>query len=355
MESYEHHPFLEVKNLYYRVGNFELENISFSLKRGEYAVILGPSGSGKTTLLELIAGFRKPKGGSILLEGRDITHLPPEGRHLGVVYQDYLLFPHLNVFENIAFGLRKRVKDPHKVQREVEVLAGKLGIGELLGRAVRNLSGGQKQRVALARALAVKPRLLLLDEPFSALDIETKERLRRLVKEITSSLGITTLHISHDIADAENLSDKLLFIKGGKLLEWGPSERLLFTPQNPEVARFLEVNILEGELVEVGKTRAVVKVGNTPLEVKNFEKPLPAGARVRVYFRPEVVRLGKAKNTMRCKVVHYCRERFFLKTVLSFGGTRIKAFFPFEEVNKLVPGGEVDISVPPEWVFIRTV
>ena len=342
---------LKIENLFYRIGNFELKNINFYVEKGKYAVILGPSGSGKTTLFELIAGFRTPLRGKIYLKGRDITNLPPEERNISVLYQDYLLFPHLNVFENIAFGLRKRLKDPKEVEKRVIFLSEELGIKHLLDREIKGLSGGERQRVALARALAVEPDLLLLDEPFSALDPQNRERLRRLVKRITADKGITTLHITHDIADAENLADGVILLKNGEIRECGSFERVFFTPQDPFAVEFLEVNLLEGELVEVNSNRAVVRVGNTLLLSERFENLPPVGGKVKVYFRPEVVRL-EGENALRCEVVEFYRERFFLKAILSHRGEKIKAFFPFEFEETLTAKGEVEISIPPRFLFL---
>lgn len=343
---------LKVENLYYRIGNFTLKNISFSLERGEYGVILGPSGSGKTTLFELIAGFRTPLRGKIYLEGKDITDLPPEERDISVLYQDYLLFPHLNVFENIAFGLRKRLKDPKEVEKRVLFLAEELGIRHLLYRDIKHLSGGERQRVALARALAVKPKLLLLDEPFSALDPQNRERLRRFVKDITTRWGITTLHISHDVADAENLADKVILIKDGEIREWGSFERVFFTPKDPFAVEFLEVNFLDGVVVDLSPNFAVVEVCGNPLKVSNAVSPISKGDRVRVYFRPEVVRLG-GENNLPCSVNEFFRDRFFVKALLNCCGREIKAYFPFEFEKKLSRKGEVEISIPPEFLFVR--
>jgi len=341
---------LEVKNLYYRIGDFELKDISFSVKRGEYAVILGPSGSGKTTLFELIAGFRKPLRGNVLLNGKEITNLPPEERNISVLYQDYLLFPHLNVFENIAFGLRKKVRDPEEVEKIVSNLAEEIGIRHLLGRDIEGLSGGERQRVALARALAVRPALLLLDEPFSALDVKNREHLRKLVKRLSEEWNLTVLHITHDIADAENLADKVILINRGKIEEWGNFERVFFKPRTPFAVQFLEVNLLEGELAEMENNLAKVKVGKTYLFAENFENLPPKGGKVKLYFRPEVVRL-EGENALSCEIKELYRERFFIKTLLTYEGREIKAFFPFEFEEFLLRKRRVEISIPPKYLF----
>jgi molybdate transport system ATP-binding protein len=248
--------FLEVKNLSVRVGHFLLREISFSLERGQYLAVIGPSGSGKSTLISTLAGFKKPLKGQIFLEGRDITRFPPEHRGVSVVYQDCLLFPYLNVFENIAFGLKKRFPKG-EIEKKVNAIAKLFRIGHLLKRDVKNLSGGERQRVAIARALVVEPKLLLMDEPFSALDVETKNFFRSVLKDFVSQRGITVVHITHDLSDPLNMADKTLFMKNGGVIEYGPTERIFNRPRRVETARFLGFNVLkvlkplaEGLLVE---------------------------------------------------------------------------------------------------------
>ncbi|ACV24967.1 ABC transporter related [Methanocaldococcus fervens AG86] len=175
--------FLEIKNLSIDLGEFKLIDVNLEIEKGDYLTIIGPTGSGKSILLETIAGFYKPKNGKIFLEGEDITNLPPEKRNMSIVYQDYVLFPHKTVFENIAYGLKKKIKDKDKIKEEVNRISELLNISHLLHRKPGTLSGGEQQRTALARALVVKPKLLLMDEPFSALDVKTKENLRKLVKK----------------------------------------------------------------------------------------------------------------------------------------------------------------------------
>lgn len=175
--------FLEVRDLCLDVGGFELDRIELKAEKGDYLTLIGPTGSGKSLLLETIIGFYGPEKGRIILEGKDITDLPPNMRQISLVYQDHMLFPHMNVFENIAYAIRKKLRDKKQIEAEVKQIAGVLGIGELLYRKPATLSGGEKQRAAIARSLIVRPKLLLLDEPFSALDVRTKEKLRKMLKK----------------------------------------------------------------------------------------------------------------------------------------------------------------------------
>ncbi|RTZ60622.1 MAG: Fe3+/spermidine/putrescine ABC transporter ATP-binding protein [Gammaproteobacteria bacterium] len=346
--------YLLVENLTVKRGNFELKGITFDTPRGSITVILGPSGSGKSTLLETVAGFIKPLRGSIKLEGEDITDLPPEKRKIAVVYQDFALFPHLNVFENIAFGLKKLEKNPFRVKKEVLKIAKELKIDHLLKRSAHTLSGGEKQRVALARALAVRPKLLLLDEPFSALDPQNKGLLRTLIRKLVKERGVTTLCVTHDVTDAQNLGEQIIVLAKGELLEKGTPQEVFFKPKNPFVARFLEVNTLEGRVLRVFKNLLEVEVANGQTwEVSSFEGDPKEGDKVLLLFRPEFVKpCGNfPKNRLRCKVKGVTYGGFFVKLFLNCSGREIKAVFPLRELKGL--DKEICIEVEKEFIHAR--
>ncbi len=203
---------LKVENLWLRLKDFSLKGVSFEVHENEHFAIVGPTGSGKSLLLETIAGVYTPDSGRITLMGKDITFTPPEKRGVGIVYQDCALFPHMRVYDNIAYGLRIRGKK--NVRDEVLKLAEMLEIEHLLNRKPSTLSGGEKQRVAIARALAVKPKLMLLDEPFSSLDAETRIRLRKEIFRVLKN--VTVLHVTHIEDDAEN-ADRIARMKDGRL------------------------------------------------------------------------------------------------------------------------------------------
>jgi len=229
-----------------KLGAFSLKGVNLSLNSGEYFVVLGPSGAGKTVLLECIAGLHRIKGGEIWIDGRDVTGLPPEHRQVGYVPQDYVLFPFLNVFENIAFGLRQRGHPESEIECRVKALAHLTGISHLLHRDPRSLSGGEKQRVALARALAPFPRVLLLDEPLSSLDLKTAKYLRMELRRIHEELKITTIHVTHNQPEAEEMADRIAILNGGSLEQVGTPEEIFFYPKNERVLEFIDApNILE--------------------------------------------------------------------------------------------------------------
>ena len=230
---------IEIKDLYVRLGDFSLKNINLEISKGEYFVILGPTGAGKTVLLECIAGLHRIRQGKIRLEGRDITHLAPEGRNVGYVPQDYVLFPFLSVINNIAFGLKPAKEAKEKIKERAETVAELMGISHLLRRDIRSLSGGEKQRVALARALAPSPGTLLLDEPLGALDLQTSKNLRLELRRVHREMGIITVHITHDLMEAVEMADRVAVIQDGRVEQVAEPERVLFYPEGEMVSDFI--------------------------------------------------------------------------------------------------------------------
>ncbi len=242
--------YLAINSLQTSVGGFQLRDFSLAANRGEYTIILGPTGAGKTVLLETIAGLHAVLSGSILLDGEEITHVPPERRRIGFVYQDYMLFPHLNVERNLAFGLRAQgIGRRIAATRSAEV-ARLLGIEHLLSRMPTGLSGGEKQRVALARALVIKPRLLLLDEPLSALDPQRRESLQEELLLVHERLATTTLHVTHDFEEAISLGDRVAVINAGKIEQVGTIDDIFRHPVSQFVARFVGARNLFDGVVE---------------------------------------------------------------------------------------------------------
>jgi len=213
---------VEIRGLWVDLEGFRLCDINLDIAVGEYFIVLGPTGAGKTILLETIAGLHQPRRGHILLDGVDITHTPPERRGIGFVYQDYALFPHLTVSGNIAFGLGLQGMGQSDIEKRVAAISQLLGIEHLLHRLPETLSGGEAQRVALARALVVEPRLLLLDEPLSALDPEAREALQRELGRIHRKLGTTTVHVTHDFEEAVALGDRIAVLREYR---WGRRRR----------------------------------------------------------------------------------------------------------------------------------
>jgi molybdopterin-binding protein len=229
---------IEVNDLSVDLGEFVLKNITLAIKEGEYFIILGPTGAGKTVLLESIAGLYPIKSGEIWLRGKEVTRVEPEKRKISIVYQDHVLFPHLSVKNNIVFGLKMNKVTVAEQDKRINWVAELLGISNLLHRRPDTLSGGEKQKVALARAIVTRPELLLIDEPLSALDPETRETVQYELRRLHQSLGITILHVTHDFEEAIALGSRIAVIGEGSLVQVGTPEEIFRHPNSEFVARF---------------------------------------------------------------------------------------------------------------------
>lgn len=230
---------IEIKDLRKKLGNFAIKDISLKIFQGEYFVILGHTGAGKTTLLEIIAGLIQPDNGKIWLKGKEINNLLPETRNIGFVYQDYALFPHLSVVENIKFGLRLKKLDKSTIDQRVSKIIDLLHISHLTSAYPKTLSGGESQRVALGRALVIEPQILLLDEPLSNLDPNLRGQLQSELKKIHQNLMITTIHVTHNFDEAIALADRIGIMHQGEILQVGTSIEIFKQPISEIVAQFV--------------------------------------------------------------------------------------------------------------------
>lgn len=254
---------IKIEQLEYAVGDFRLGPLDLTIKRGEYFVLLGPPGSGKSMLIECLCGLRRPQCGHIRFDGKDITHAEPRRRGIGYVPQDYGLFPHLNVEQNIRYGLRGMSEAPERLRR----IAGLLRIEHLFDRRIPGLSGGERQHVALARALVLEPRCLLLDEPVSALDEATRQEVCTTLKTLQQTLGIATVHVSHNREEAFSVADRAAILHEGALQQVGEMPELARKPINEYVARFMRCeNILHGQ-AEPDRQGSIVRIGGLTLTV----------------------------------------------------------------------------------------
>lgn len=253
------------KNVEFTIGTFSLHDINFSIKEGEYFVILGPSGNGKTQLLKLLAGLNKPKSGEIWIDGTRRDHLPPEQRDVGYVFQDQVLFPHMSVYDNIAFSLKLQKFNRSEIKARVENLANILGIIYMLDRSTIDLSGGEKQRVALARAMAKGPKILIMDEPYAALDRNLQERLVLEARELHNQMKQTTVHVTHNQEEAITLADRICILENGNVKMIGTPDEVFRSPSSTFVARFVcTENIYRNVAVEKndGRILALRHAGN---------------------------------------------------------------------------------------------
>lgn len=265
-----------------------LDSLDLRITDGEFLVLLGPSGCGKTTTLRMVAGLIPVTSGRILLNDHEVTHTPVYQRNIGVVFQNYALFPHLNVFENVAFGLRRRKYTEDRIRKKVDEVLHLVQLDTLSARYARQLSGGQQQRVAIARALAIEPDVLLLDEPLSSLDAKLRLGVRRQIRELQHKLGITTILVTHDQEEAMSMGDRLAVLKDGKMQQIGTPREVYRTPANAFVADFIgTANFFTGTVATDGAS--LHTESGLRLECRN----LPVGKQ-NVLVRPEAIRLSPA-------------------------------------------------------------
>ena len=283
---------VEIDQVEKHYGNVAaLDGVSLTFADGEFFGLLGPSGSGKTTLLRAIAGFVDPDAGEIRLDGRDIGHTPVHRREIGMVFQNYALFPHMSVFDNVAFGLSVRAKSALEIRTRVREMLDLVRLSGMEGRSPRQLSGGQQQRVALARALVTRPRLLLLDEPLGALDKRLRQQMQIELKQIQREVGITTVFVTHDQEEALTLSDRIAIFNDGRVVQAGRPHDVYERPATAFAANFLgDANFFEGRVT--GPGRVAVEGGELV-----SEDGLPAaGSKVVLAVRPEKISLTRPED-----------------------------------------------------------
>lgn len=286
---------VELQNLRKTYGSFAaLEDLSISIQRGEFVVLLGPSGSGKTTLLSILGGFTQPTSGKVLIDGQDVTFMPPAQRPTVTVFQDYALFPHMTVRDNVAFGPAMRRKPRAECVRLAERALGTVGLSGFEGRRIHEISGGQRQRVALARAIVIEPTVLLLDEPLGALDVKIRRQMQDELVKLQRSLGATFIHVTHDQEEAMSIADKVVLLNKGKIEDMGPPERVYRQPASMFAATFMgDTNILKG--VVSSAANGVVTV-ETSVGTIRTDGEARVGRDVHLSIRPETLHVGKART-----------------------------------------------------------
>jgi spermidine/putrescine transport system ATP-binding protein len=324
-----------------------VEHIDLRIAEGEFFSLLGPSGCGKTTTLRMIAGFEEPTGGQILLHGRDMVGVPPFRRDVNMVFQQYALFPHMDVFENVAFGLRRKRLAKDEIRHRVTAM---LRMVELTGRErhkPRQLSGGQQQRVALARALVNHPRALLLDEPLGALDLKLRQAMQLELKRIQREVGITFVYVTHDQGEALTMSDRLVVMNQGRIEQLGTPRQLYEQPATRFVAGFLGTsNILRGRVDREAGGLAVIELSADERVLAPCGPMARAGQEIEVVVRPEKMALLSGGGVLddQCAVRGRVREVVYLGTSTSYmvvvtGGTEVTVFR-----QNTAPAGEADVS-----------
>lgn len=356
-------PAISIRHVTKRFGDsIAVDDVDLQLAQGEFFALLGPSGCGKTTTLRMVGGFELPSLGHIYLDGRDVTMLPPFKRDVNTVFQSYALFPHLTVFDNVAFGLRRRKVPSSQIREKVERHLEMVGLAGYGKRRPLQLSGGQQQRVALARALVNEPKVLLLDEPMGALDAKIRKTMQLELKRIQREVGITFLYVTHDQNEAMSMADRLAVMNAGRTEDIGSPDRVYDRPATRFVAEFLGTcNVIAPE-ARGSLTSGLALPDGTPLSVANAAGPLPAGAHIGI--RPEKIVVTRADaaaaptagapNTVVGTVVTstYLGASTEYEVSAPWGGV-LKAFAQnLAEKARARPGEQVVLTWDPEHAFV---
>ena len=333
-------PVISLENVHKRFGSFvAVECANFDIPRGEFFSMLGPSGCGKTTMLRMIAGFEELTSGQIRLDGVDVSKVPPYRRNVNTVFQHYALFPHMTVFDNVAFGPRTKGIEKDQTRQRVEKMLGIVRLGEFSERRPDQLSGGQRQRVALARALVNFPSALLLDEPLSALDLKLRQAMQIELKRIQREVGITFIFVTHDQEEALTMSDRIAVMSDGRVEQVGTPEEIYHSPASVFVAGFIgTANLLTATVESVRADRAVALLaGGHRAEVPTGAAHFAPGAGAMVMVRPERIRLAAAQPTGQVNAIPVrLEEMIFQGPVVRFvlrdgGGAEIIAYVDDDE------------------------
>jgi putative spermidine/putrescine transport system ATP-binding protein len=333
-----------------------VKDLNLTMPKGEFLTMLGPSGSGKTTCLMMLAGFETATHGEILLDGKPINNIPPHKRGIGMVFQNYALFPHMTVAENLSFPLEVRKIGKSEREEKVRRALDMVQMGKFDGRRPAQLSGGQQQRIALARALVFEPELVLMDEPLGALDKQLRETLQFEITRLAHNLGITTVYVTHDQTEALTMSDRVAVFDDGRIQQLAPPDVLYEQPQNSFVAQFIgENNTMDGVVQEIKGDTCIVKLdGGEVIDAKpvNVSKP---GERTRVSIRPERVEFNKDRlkpgaHTLKAEVMEFIYMGDIFRTRLRVAGNDefiVKTRNAPDQV-RLRPGQQIDIGWLPQ-------
>lgn len=335
---------IEVKGLGIKLGEFTLRDVNLKVEEQEYFVVLGPTGSGKTVLVECIVGLHKPSSGRIFLDGRDVTSLKPEERKVAYVPQDYCLFPHMTVKQNIEFGMRRQRMPENEIREAVERLTEMTHITDILGRHPLTLSGGEKQRAALCRALAVKPRLLLLDEPLAAVDERTREMMCQELKAVQKQIGTTTIHVSHNFEETLAVADKIGVFERGGIVQTGTPHEIFRRPDNEFVAAFTGTE----NIIPLNVVRRSCQINGSKIGLDTDYE-----GEARLVIRPEDIRLhlvglSDIENSLTGSVASLVDKGPLFKVIIKTGDVSWSALISRRECEDLgiVAGSAICVELP---------
>jgi spermidine/putrescine transport system ATP-binding protein len=353
-----------LKNVVKRFGDKPvLHGLNLEIFNGEFLTLLGPSGCGKTTILRLLAGFEDPDDGEIFIDGRSVKKLPPNQRHVNMVFQSFALFPHMTALNNVAFGLKMKKTPPDQIKERVMAALRMVRLEDLAGRKPHQLSGGQQQRVALARAVVNRPKVLLLDECLNALDYKLRKEMEVELKQLQRRLGITFIFVTHDQEEALSMSDRVVVMREGAIEQVGTPRQVYESPTNLYVARFVgEINIFDGVVskrLDAANLEAMVE--GRPCGFRT-DKPFSPGDRIKVLLRPEDLRITELKNGISAngRLTGHVIERNYKgmtldSIILLENGKKVQASEFFDEEDPSFDytiGEQVAVEWVPNWEVI---
>jgi putative spermidine/putrescine transport system ATP-binding protein len=351
---------LNLQGVSKRYGNVQaLKPLNLAVREGEMLALLGPSGCGKTTTLRIVAGFETPDTGSVLIAAKDVTDTPPNKRTIGMVFQNYSLFPHMRVAENVAFGLKVRGVSRHEIDKRVQAMLDRVRLGKFADREIHQLSGGQQQRVALARALVTNPSVLLLDEPLGALDKNLRERMQFELRELQRQFGITSILVTHDQEEALTMSDRIAVMSEGEVLQIGVPTDVYERPRSTFVSEFLGTsNIVHGTVLreaQPGLWAVEFKLGAAPEGLVASKERLTPGDQIKLAIRPERLCIGEASvSPMKATIKDLVFRGSYFAYEMFISGSDVPVFM--HSPSRVAASGDniVHLGWQPEHAIVLT-
>jgi iron(III) transport system ATP-binding protein len=330
-----------------------VKNLDLDIRPGELLTLLGASGCGKTTVLRMIAGFQRPTSGVVWIGDNDVTQLPANQRDIGFVFQSYALFPHLSVFDNVAYGLRVKRLSETDIRRRAGDGLRQVGLDGFGDRMITELSGGQQQRVALARAVVIRPDVLLFDEPLSNLDAQLRVQMRSEIRRLQKELNITAVYVTHDQEEAMAISDRIAIMNAGLIVQIGTAEDLYLRPATRFVATFLgDANLLESEVIEVGMDRLALNFEGVRWDIATAER-FPVGSKVLAVVRPEAVGLSERNGSLNGQVISSTYLGAKIEYLVRIGGQTMQVMQPNPaRGSRFADGAFLAVSLPHVSVHI---
>lgn len=348
---------INIEHAVKKYGNFTaIPDLSLNIKSGEFFTLLGPSGCGKTTLLRMIAGFNSIEGGDFYFGEKRINDLDPAKRNIGMVFQNYAIFPHLTVRKNVEFGLKNRKLPKEEIKEKADKFMALMKIDEYADRLPEKLSGGQQQRVALARALAIEPDVLLMDEPLSNLDAKLRVEMRTVIKDIQNRLGITTVYVTHDQEEAMAVSDRIAVMNGGVIQQIGTPKALYQRPANRFVATFIgRSNVMPATIYKEGAEVGLLFDGGYKQVMHNLDSSVENGQKVSVSVRPEELIISPNANGMKAKVIYSTFLGLNTHYMVEFeDGVRVE-IIQESQIDDIIKNGTIiDLVVNPDKINVFT-